>query len=401
MKVKDSLGNSVFLESKILAQGGQAKIVRVQNKNDIAKIYHKLEKHKKLQIEEKLLFMIDNIPFDKNTPDEIVKSIVWPNTVLYDDTGFLGYSMTYIENSIELTNLTLPISGNNTNKIKNKFKRLNNNNFFIQRLTICYNIASVLQEFHRKNQYVVVDLKPQNILIDVNGQIAFIDVDSIQVSSDSKIYYADAWTDTCCPPEFFKKKINPKNQKILPSWDYFAFACTAYSILFELPAFSGTVANCTQITDNIANQYFPNGKNRKKFIVVPAPHKNFDKLTGEIKVLFRDTFDCHLSYRPNFDDWKVKLKRQIDIASIKPKPKPNPKNTKLIIGIIFILALITININFSYEIKVYDNIFNKNILFIVSEDDEYTVVETQKINGTRWERRVIETESGKIIGWVK
>lgn len=426
MKIKDINGTIVPLEKKELFRAGQAIIYKIKNKKYVAKVYHTLSNKKRYLIEKKILFMIDNQPFNQKTPQEIIDSIVWPISTLYDEKKlFIGFVMPFIENSIELSSLVIPRVTTNHNSITNKFRRQNNNIFFKQRLTICYNIASVLHVLHEQNKYVVVDLKPQNMLIDVDGRISLIDIDSIQVQASKDIYFADAWTEDYCPPEFFINKISPKKQLIKKSWDYFSFANSAYQVLFQLPAFSGTVPNNTTIAMNIENRCFVHGRNKSKFSVVPSPHFEFNKLDREIKQLFIDSLDGDEHCRPDFTEWKRVLLKFLNTSQVNIPRSNNPKNvfnvlnwfisfkTKIFSKLIrrsnlylFFISLFSGMLVFlllyeGKEVKVYKNIFNHEVYFMAHSLERYEILEKQDINNQIWEKRLIYTENGEKIGWVK
>lgn len=324
MKIKDHLGNRVTIDSAVFKSAGQAKIHKIPNQNMVAKIYHKLDVSKRDRLNEKVLFMVQNPPFDATTPYEIVQSIVWPEKVLYDNANnFIGFTMPFINKSTELTILTIPSYSNKSDKIWSKFNSSKNRAFLKQRSAICYNVASVLQKIHESNRYVIVDLKPQNILIDIEGKISLIDIDSIQVTTPLRTYHADAWTEEYCPPEFFISQINPKQKRVNSDWDYFAFSVIVYQLFFQIHPFMGTVGT-NSLVDNIKNRYFVHGKNSKVFSFLPPPHNGFSQLSLELQNYFKDTFDGQAYQRVSFDFWKQAF-FAMQSKQIKAKPIHTPK----------------------------------------------------------------------------
>jgi serine/threonine protein kinase len=315
---------------------------------------------------------------------------------------------------------------------------------------MCYNLASVLNVIHQRNQYVVVDLKPQNILINFDGKIALIDIDSIQVQTYSKLYHADAHTPEYSPPEFHNKKINYATSKVDANWDYFAFATTAYQILFQLPPFVGTVDGHTEQIENIAKQYFPHGRHRQKYKFIPPPHKEFKALSSDLKQAFIDTFDKEPNERVDFMRWidsfllqlkKTPKSKVVNNPFVRKQPKytssNNPTGTPCkslkksinflkifswvaiwistfiikLKSILNILLLVIVGLVIMFyivgyiqeinKIEVYEDIFNLKNHYTISEDKIKKLLDTQTINGIVWEQYIIETEDGSKIVWIR
>ncbi|SFV60333.1 Putative chaperonin [hydrothermal vent metagenome] len=442
MKYKNLSNQKIYIDDKEITSGGQGAIHKVTNSNSVAKIYKDLDNLKKAKLNEKIRFMIANPPFDSSTPQEIIDSIIWPTDVLYDRRGFVGFVMPFVKDSIELSNLVFMKKKHIANPIIQKFKKDNNSDFFRQRLIMCYNLASVLKVIHQRNQYVVVDLKPQNVLIDITGKIVLIDIDSIQVKTFNDTYYADAWTDDYAPPEFHNRKINPKAE-ISPSWDYFAFASTAYQLLFQIPAFMGSVDGQTTLVEKIAKYYFPHGKNRRKFRVIPKPHEEFRQLSSDVKRAFIDSFDNEPMYRADFGVWVDCLASQIGGMSApkkniftpkvkktsSPPPKQNPTVQRqrvlnriafkqlflrffskikvilsLLLFVIVFFAIISYLVEYIQKVNqvdVYGNIFDLEKHYSTTEDKLGKLLDTQTINGIVWEQHIIKSKNGSTFGWIK
>jgi len=436
MKYNNLSNQKIYIEDKEITSGGQGAIHKVTNSNSIAKIYKDLDNKKRDRLDEKIRFMISNPPFDSSTPTEIKNSIVWPTDVLYDRHGFVGFVMPFVKDSIELSHLVFVKKKQSTHPIVQRFKKANNSNFFRQRLIMCYNLASVLKMLHQRNQYVVVDLKPQNILIDIAGTIVLIDIDSIQVKTYNSLYPADAWTDDYAPPEFHNRQINPM-RGIDSSWDYFAFASTAYQLLFQIPAFMGSVDGHTTIIENISKNYFPHGKNRRRFRVIPKPHQEFRQLNSDVKSAFIDSFDNTPRNRPDFGVWVDCLVKQIGSTSnaknkvqkpsnpppLRPKPKkiysPPKRNKinfvhillkvkaiwKILLAFLAIVTVLFYSVRYAKEInkiEVYNNIFNLENHYIITKDKIGKTIEIQIINHVVWEQHIIKSDNGNIkFGWIR
>lgn len=309
-------GNVIHLEKNPIFSCGQGEIYKIQNNSlqQVAKIYKKLDHKKQMKLNDKLLFMIKNPPFSTSTPTEIIDSIVWPTDILYDkQKAFTGFVMPFIHDSKELSILTIASYSNPKDPIWSKFQKSHNNDFFKQRIKIFYNLASVIHEIHKQGNYVLVDLKPPNILINIHGHIALVDIDSIQVNVNSTItFFADAFSDEYCPTEFFTTTKSPIKNKISTSWDIFSLATIGYQLLFQIHPFAGSAKNSQTISNNIRLSLFVHGKNKNKFTVIPAPHNDFHRLDSTLKAHFLNAFESPPNNRYSANKWKITLSKLIN-----------------------------------------------------------------------------------------
>ena len=85
-------------------------------------------------------------------------NIVTPNSLLYDRKGFLGYTMTYYKDYIELSNINL--------------KKLS----FNERKNLCLKLCDTINYMSEKN-FAYPDINEENILIK-DDNIKIIDIDS-------------------------------------------------------------------------------------------------------------------------------------------------------------------------------------------------------------------------------
>jgi serine/threonine protein kinase len=305
----------IQIEDSFFASGGQGNVYHlispVYNPPMVAKLFHTDAKAKAVQ--SRIEYMVVNNPFE-NAQTKIKDAFVWPVDTLYDYAGnFKGFLMPLIKDSEPLWNLTISKGFSDANW--NKFN-ITNHNSYNTRLKICYNAAQAVAELHNSNDYVIVDLKPQNIRLRNNGFVAFIDLDSIQMSSNGTLLFnAEAATDEYCPPEFHQGKVSLKSSEISPTWDYFAFGVLTYQLLFCIHPFTATHPQFTTQAELIQHGLFVHGRNRKQLRVVPPPHNNFNKLLSpDLKNLFIRCFDegfydpCK---RPDVIEWKDTLLNEI------------------------------------------------------------------------------------------
>jgi hypothetical protein len=308
MIVTTENGKKLEVANKSLNSGGQGGVYEILSPgydSHIVKIYH--DKNKAKALEKKLQYMVQFNPLTK-APLIIRKSLAWPEATVYQNNQFVGYVMPKITNAIELTELTTPKSPHHRNGLEWKKFDISNLDGFRTRLVISYNISKAVELLHKSGMYTLVDLKPDNIMVDKDGIITIIDLDSIQVT-DAKgtlLFYADVFTEEYTPPEFYNQKIVPKLSKIEKSWDVFSFAVICYKILFAIHPYQASHEKYNTISDLIKNGYFVHGNKQKSLGVIPYIHKSFHKLPRSVSELFIRTFENGnniLITRPNLSEW--------------------------------------------------------------------------------------------------
>jgi len=318
--VKTQTGKQIEIEESNLKSGGQGgirKILTPGYEKDIAKIYH--DPSKAAEIEPKILSMIKFSPFNSATA-AVKRSLAWPVAALYEKKVFVGYVMPRVEDSIELTELMTPKSPHLIHGHKWKKFDISNPSSMETRLGVCYNISRAVQLLHKNGMYTLVDMKPDNIMINDKGFITLIDLDSIQITdkNDKILFYADVATEDYAPPEFSAKKVIPRSSKIDNSWDIFSLAVMCYKILFAIHPYQASHQQFSTISELIAKGYFVHGHKKNELYKIPYPHKRFDRLPKNLKVLFFRTFEkghSHPENRPEISEWvdvlKINLRSKI------------------------------------------------------------------------------------------
>ncbi len=290
---KNKTGQKIILSDKPIANpGGEGAIYDVLNDKDIdvvAKIYHTEEMAQNRQ--GKLEFMVANSPIKEADP-AVQNAIVWPIECVYDKKGkFVGFTMPKIENAITLKSLTLPQNPSKKHgKAWQKFD-YDQKGAHQKRLAVAYNLANAVHTIHQSGNYVLVDLKPENIFIKPNGNIAIIDLDSIQINNPDIRFPAKVYTEEFAPPELHRKQVNHTNGNIEDEWDYFSLAVIIYQLLFGIHPFQASHKNLTTLPDLIKNGFFVHGKKAKQLHVIPKLHLNFKKLDNGLQALFVRTFE--------------------------------------------------------------------------------------------------------------
>jgi len=269
----------------------------------------KIYKNYEAEHEQKILYMVANPPFNKMTAKDITNSFVWPIEAVYSLSGkFVGFTMKRIQEAVPLNFLTeLRIQ----DYILEKYPWLNNfkkdkPEALKRRLIICYNIARVIEILHKTKQYVIVDIKAENIQLQPNGNVVLLDLDNLQITKKGKVlFHSKASTPDIAPPEGLKPKFKVSKKRILPSWDVFSFSVNVYMLLTGGHPFCGELKknrnNENQIKDLTKKRYYPMGKSYKKFRMIPFYHKTLKLLPLDIKHLFEKTFQNRK--RPDISEW--------------------------------------------------------------------------------------------------
>lgn len=309
-------GISIELENTPFASGGEGdlfKIISPSNfHNQVVKIY-KPEKRTK-ERENKIEFLIANPP-DFQVQDGH-HTIIWMNHVVYENGKFIGFVMP-IGKGKELEFLCHEKKPKHLTSEWDKFNFINNG-ALVLRVKLCFNIAVALYHIHKLGLYVLVDLKPQNILVQPNGLISIIDIDSVAVMRDSKVLYAaPVTTPEYTPPEYYRKSSPVSTDYIHETWDRFSLAVIFYRLLCGIHPFVGTCAapydKCTGLPEMVENGLFPNGLKKSYFKVIPTPHHNFNKLEKRIQDIFKRCFEkghIDAKKRPTANEWCQILSNQ-------------------------------------------------------------------------------------------
>ena len=331
MKLTTHKGKTVQVEDRPFASGGQGAVYRFvgQAQGTVAKIFYhetaeKLAKTKKL--ERRIQFMVNNSPI-KSSRQSIQNTLIWPLELLYRNGDFVGFIMPEAgnphlpETPAKLTSLCKPQLGRKISSRPewHKFGRTKGN-AIKTRLQLCYNIAKAIHALHSTGAYVVVDLKPDNILINSNGWMSIIDLDSVQISKSGRaLFPAEAFTEDYVPPEWQKNHSGITKSLKHETWDRFSYAILAYQLLLGIHPFTASHHRFHTISDLIREGIFPNGKKRYELNVIPDSHYAFAALPKEVQALFIRCFEeGHHSpqLRPALHEWVDTL---VEVLQMPPK----------------------------------------------------------------------------------
>jgi len=197
-------GNQVSLD-KSIARGGEGSVWCIQGAPDtLAKIYHK--PHHMVGV--KLQHMIDHPPHNPFR-DIHQHSFAWPHSRLFNKSGeCVGFLMPHITSTLTLSQVYHP-------KLRSKFAP----SFHWYYLhTVARNIAALLQALHAQ-KYIIGDMKTDNILIHPNALVSLVDMDSLQIKTDTATFSCPVQSsDFASPESIHKPRVLTKHH------DHFALA---------------------------------------------------------------------------------------------------------------------------------------------------------------------------------
>lgn len=287
----NSKGQSISLVKEI-ARSGEGVIWRTNLSGYLAKIYHLSDsaRVKKLEV------MVANPPEDPTSSQNHI-SIAWPKELLIDNSGScLGFLMPEITQAKELLYVYNP---------RHRKKEAPKFNWYFLHIT-ALNVASIIQALHAKN-YIVGDMKSQNILVNDRGLVSVIDTDSFQVKDPKTgtVYRCSVGSEGFTPSELIGKDLSNLTQTRFH--DRFRLAVIIHLLLFGYHPFQGEWKGSGDQPgqdESISKGFWPYGQNsplQPSCNTIPL-----DVVHPEIKKCFLKCFnDGHTSpsSRPSAEDW--------------------------------------------------------------------------------------------------
>jgi DNA-binding helix-hairpin-helix protein with protein kinase domain len=316
--VHTKLGVSITIEDNYLGKGGEGTIHRVISPSQYVgfcvKIYY--EKHRTPEKTAKLNYMCQHPIGQARNPNFV---ICWPREIIYEDKNFVGFLMDLaLPNSIDLVELCQPGFRPVLQHLpdwRSKFDR-GSPSGISARLKICVNLAIAVHTVHHERKYVMIDMKPQNVLINLDGSVSITDLDSIQINGTP--FLARFATPEYTPPEGNPNNPNKilGNAQVPVSWDLFSLAVIFYEVIFGLHPYAASysLSGVTSTQDSIHRDLFVFGKNKDLILKKPALHDNFHILPQSIQILFVKAFDLstmRTDLRPTAEEWGKTLTIEI------------------------------------------------------------------------------------------
>ncbi|GIV38880.1 MAG: hypothetical protein KatS3mg033_0680 [Thermonema sp.] len=352
MQLFTSNGTPVQL-GEMLGSGGEGWIYEVNNHPTrtslVAKVFFSPEKA--AQKEAKLRYMV------QNPPESIEQNghpfLAWPLELLFDEQGrFTGFLMPKAR-GVELEYLC-----SDDFESYPEFQSTEWHKFYFSnptvagyRLRTAFNICAAVHAVHAKG-YVIGDLKPGNVLLQPNGLVTLIDLDSIQITGPQESYPAAVLTPENAPPE--SKDMTAEDFKN-ESWDRFSLAVMLYRFLTGIHPFTGTLKppydTLNTYEELIRHGFYPHGSRKDRFEVIPPTHRRlFALYPPAIAQTFGQAFDTGLfqpDKRPSALEWNRILHEVLKAAASTARKVPSPfigipltgKQLVITMGVMLLLLL--------------------------------------------------------------
>lgn len=304
--------------------GGEGKIYMLDYPHlgkCVIKLYNNQDKA--LKCREKILYLLmQPIPFINNWV-----RYCWPIGAVYDeiDNEFLGFIMPKaFEGSRDLLILDTYYPNQTIDDVfpkdvdwHSRFELLTEKGLK-NRLIILHNLAQAIKGLHRTEEYVLGDIKPENVMMTSEGKVSIIDIDSCQVMKNGKLLFENsARTPNYFPHEAYEKI--KKHEAIDNSCDAFSLGCVFYSILVGCSPYSNIVLKSPfdngefdTISARIKAELYYRGTNSPYIDKVNGLdlHKNIERLSSDIQTLFDRTFSL-CENRPSMTEWRKVLNQAI------------------------------------------------------------------------------------------
>lgn len=322
---------------KPLGKGGQATVYKIQTKGSEDFCLKKFNDNADA-VYDRIAYMIKNPP--KNIMSNSSFRVCWPTALAYDaGKKFIGYVMPLaFDNSRDL----LILDKYNAKPISQQAKYKKYPDWFDKfeldtvegirnRIKMLCNWAIAIYSLHETGRYVIVDLKPENVMATSSGKISIVDTDSFQITENGKIIFPGPMcTMGYIPPE--GKDLQRKKLPFTTSCDCFSASVCFYKILTGAHPYSGTIKKHpythleTEQEAIDAGLYVYGEKMRflefnKDFNL----HRHFENLSIGIQNLFGRAFGSDPSRRPTMEEWGRALHEAAVSDSIGVRAVAKPK----------------------------------------------------------------------------
>lgn len=289
-------GQTVQLTQQI-ANSGEGTVWQTSLDGYLAKLYHDptSERVKKLQV------MVAHPPRDPMANHGHI-TFAWPQDLLQNTRGqCLGFLMPTVDSSVKLSTIY------NAKLRSRKAPRFN----WYYLHTAALNIALAMQSLHQED-YVVGDVKPQNILVNSQALVSVIDADSFQVRDPHTrtLYRCLVGSEGFTPAELLGQDLATLDQTEVH--DRFRLAVIIYLLLFGDQPFKGRwvgPGESPQPSELIKAGHWPFGPGSP---IQPGPHTiPLQIIHPELQACFHRCFTQghkRPQDRPSAADWARVLK---------------------------------------------------------------------------------------------
>lgn len=324
--IKTPTWHTVKLDDNPLgSKGGQGAVYRILAPVSLSdccvKVYHNPCERATVS---RLEYMINHPPA---MLDSAGFRICWPKALTYDIRGrVVGFVMSLaFPKSRNIYILTYYSKGKTiAHRFKSdtdwfgKYERTSGDGI-LNRLKMMANISQAFYQIHKSGNYVVSDVKPENILASSSGLISIVDTDSFQIAENDRLLFeAPVATPEYCAPELYVQILN--NKPLSQSNDLFSLAVLYYQILIGVHPFSGVrmlppfdTDDYSELKEKIKRSLFIYGSNRRYIQPLdPNPHAFFERIPKALQRMFIRAFDAP-NYRPSMEEWCKLLYKLINL----------------------------------------------------------------------------------------
>lgn len=274
-------GNSYVLKQAI-GKGGEGEVYGTDQPSVVAKIYHKptevLERKIRCMIRKKIA---------TRTADG-TSLIAWPLDVLYLNGTFAGYTMPFIAAGKQLFTLY-------HDKSTREFFGTYN---WTKSLCVAMNLAHLVDIIHGYD-CVIGDMNPGNIMVQPNGLVSIMDVDSFDITDPDtgEHFKCEVGIPDYLAPELqHRKSLKDESSKFTKHTDEFALAVHIFLLLFHYHPFLARPmttfrisTDVNQIDSNIVNGTCPFVR-KIQDVALPVGAPALTLLPEDLQADFKNTF---------------------------------------------------------------------------------------------------------------
>ena len=282
--------------------GGAGEIFEIEHRPQyVAKLYHEVTKPEQMErYAHKIRWMVGNKPELPEIPAGVegIVQLAWPVAQVLRDNRFAGFLMEKIDFSrtVELDYL-LTRRQAEAEGVSVDFGKL---------VTVCYNLASLLNSLHRK-RIAVVDLKPMNLKVYKSElYVSILDCDGFCIYADTFRSDAPQVTPEYLAPEFHGVAVaHPESQ------DWFALATIIFRLLnYGIHPYVGVSDNRLRYPPELAGRIqlglYPYGR-KANVGARPAPASVHEAFPDPLRLLFDRAFGWASGGRPSAFEWAQAL----------------------------------------------------------------------------------------------
>ena len=309
MKVYTKEGYILSLEEPALASGGEGSVYRIiDHPNKLVKIYNQNE----AILREKKIEAMVKYSNDKTFQSSgVLSDISWPLASIYSKEGnFIGFGMNSIGDTLKLDDVyDFP-------------PKANTNISFIEKIKCLLSMCDVITRLHSTNN-VFGDFNPENIMINKDMTVGFIDADSFHLTIYGQKYKCIVCAPGYIAPEIIKKTYGMtfeacKEETFTKESDYFGLAVHVFCMLMNgchpykcvkhktQQGSSATIQPIDLRVERGETPFFKSIPNVQTPDWVPKISDFPEYLTNLFKRAFIDG-NSNPSLRPNEKEWKTAL----------------------------------------------------------------------------------------------